>query len=53
MQCPYDRSLVTITGNLFDHHSQCKGLDEPKCTRTVTAHAITLEFVLPNEMLER
>ncbi|EJB8466953.1 hypothetical protein N0P26_002943 [Acinetobacter baumannii] len=53
VQCPYDRSLVTITGNLFDHHSQCKGLDEPKCTRTVTAHAITLEFVLPNEMLER
>ena len=53
VQCPYDRSLVTITGNLFDHHSQCKGLDKPKCTRTVTAHAITLEFVLPNEMLER
>ncbi len=23
------------------------------CTRTVTAHAITLEFVLLNEMLER
>lgn len=53
VQCPYDRSLVTITGNLFDHHSKCKGLDKPKCTRTVTAHAITLEFVLPNEMLER
>ncbi|MDS7968756.1 hypothetical protein RMB12_17170 [Acinetobacter sp. V117_2] len=53
VQCPYDRSLVTITGNLFDHHSQCKGLDKPKCTRTVTAHAITLEFVMPNEMLER
>lgn len=53
VRCPYDRSLVTITGNLFDHHSQCKGLDKPKCTRTVTAHAITLEFVLPNEMLER
>ena len=53
VQCPYDRSLVTITGNLFDHHSQCKGLDKPKCTRTVTSHAITLEFVLPNEMLER
>lgn len=53
VQCPYDRSLVTITGNLFDHHSQCKGLDKPKCTRTVAAHAITLEFVLPNEMLER
>ncbi|MGQ9375390.1 hypothetical protein ACUM6W_16365 [Acinetobacter tandoii] len=53
VQCPYDRSLVTITGNQFDHHSQCKGLDKPKCTRTVTSHAITLEFVLPNEMLER
>ncbi|MFW6745197.1 hypothetical protein ACODTT_13870 [Acinetobacter pittii] len=53
VQCPYDRSLVTITGNLFDHHSHCKGLDKPKCTRTVTAHAITLEFVMPNEMLER
>ncbi|HDI2820019.1 hypothetical protein V8P49_09970 [Acinetobacter baumannii] len=53
VHCPYDRSLVTITGNLFDHHSKCKGLDKPKCTRTVTAHAITLEFVLPNEMLER
>lgn len=53
VKCPYDRSLVTITGNLFDHHSKCKGLDEPKCTRTVTAHAITLEFVIPNEMLER
>ncbi|ADY81212.1 hypothetical protein BDGL_000626 [Acinetobacter pittii PHEA-2] len=53
VQCPYDRSLVTITGNLFDHHSQCKGLDKPKCTRTVTSHAITLEFVMPNEMLER
>ncbi|MEQ1142736.1 hypothetical protein [Acinetobacter soli] len=53
VKCPYDRSLVTITGNLFDHHSKCKGLDEPKCTRTVTAHAITLEFVMPNEMLER
>lgn len=53
IRCPYDRSLVTITGNLFDHHSKCKGLDKPKCTRTVTAHAITLEFVLPNEMLER
>ncbi|WP_409449234.1 hypothetical protein, partial [Acinetobacter baumannii] len=22
-------------------------------TRTVTSHAITLEFVMPNEMLER
>lgn len=53
VQCPYDRSLVTITGNLFDHHSKCKGLDKPKCTRTVTSHAITLEFVMPNEMLER
>ncbi|WP_284083581.1 hypothetical protein [Acinetobacter nosocomialis] len=53
IRCPYDRSLVTITGNLFDHHSKCKGLDKPKCTRTVTAHAITLEFVMPNEMLER
>lgn len=51
VKCPYDRSLVTITGNQFDHHSQCKGLDEPKCTRSVTSHAITLEFVLPNEML--
>ncbi len=53
IRCPYDRSLVTITGNLFDHHSKCKGLDKPKCTRTVAAHAIKLEFVLPNEMLER
>lgn len=42
---------VTITGNLFDH--KCKGLNKPKCTRTVTVHAITLEFVMPNEMLER
>lgn len=53
VRCPYDRSLITITGNQFDHHSKCKGLDKPKCTRTVTSHAITLEFVMPNEMLER
>ncbi|RPE28316.1 hypothetical protein EC846_2762 [Acinetobacter sp. BIGb0102] len=53
VRCPYDRSLITITGNQFDHHRKCKGLDKPKCTRTVTSHAITLEFVMPNEMLER
>ncbi len=32
---------------------KCKGLNKPKCTRTVTAHGIKLEFVLPKEMLER
>jgi len=53
IRCPYDRSLVTITGDKFDHHQKCKGLDKPKCTRTVTAHGIKLEFVLPNDMLER
>ena len=53
IRCPYDRSLVTITGDKFDHHEKCKGLNKPKCTRTVTAHGIKLEFVLPNEMLER
>ena len=53
IRCPYDRSLVTITGNKFDHHQKCKGLDKPRCTRTVTAHGIKLEFVLPNDMLER
>ena len=53
IRCPYDRSLVTITGDKFDHHQNCKGLDKPKCTRTVTAHGIKLEFVLPNDMLER
>lgn len=51
VRCPYDRSLVTITGDKFDHHQKCKGLDKPKCTRTVTAHGIKLEFVLPNDML--
>ncbi|MEG0348629.1 MAG: hypothetical protein RR605_11320, partial [Acinetobacter sp.] len=51
IRCPYDRSLVTITGDKFDHHEKCKGLDKPKCTRTVTAHGIKLEFVLPNDML--
>ena len=53
VRCPYDRSLVTITGDKFDHHEKCKGADKPKCTRTVTAHGIKLEFVLPNDMLER
>lgn len=53
VHCPYDRSLVTITGDKFDHHEKCKGLNKPKCTRTVTAHGIKLEFVLPNDMLER
>lgn len=53
VHCPYDRSLVTITGDKFDHHEKCKGLNKPKCTRTVTAHGIKLEFILPNEMLER
>ncbi|MNC50467.1 hypothetical protein D3C75_997090 [compost metagenome] len=53
IKCPYDRSLVTITGDKFDHHEKCKGLDKPKCTRTVTAHGVKLEFVLPNDMLER
>jgi len=53
VRCPYDRSLVTITGDKFDHHEKCKGVDKPKCTRTVTAHGIKLEFVLPNDMLER
>lgn len=53
VRCPYDRSLVTITGDKFDHHEKCKGLNKPKCTRTVTAHGIKLEFVLPNDMLER
>ncbi|RKG35947.1 hypothetical protein [Acinetobacter rongchengensis] len=53
VKCPYDRSLVTITGDKFDHHEKCKGLDKPKCTRTVTSHGIKLEFVLPNDMLER
>lgn len=51
--CPYDRSLVTITSDKFDHHSNSKGVDKPKCTRTVNAHGIKLEFVLPNDMLER
>lgn len=51
IRCPYDRSLVTITGDKFDHHEKCKGVDKPKCTRTVTAHGIKLEFVLPNDML--
>ena len=45
IRCPYDRSLVTITGDKFDHHEKCKGLNKPKCTRTVTAHGIKLEFV--------
>ncbi len=45
-------SLVTITGDKFDHHQKCKGLDKPKCTRTVTAHGIKLEFVLPNDMFQ-
>lgn len=53
IRCPYDRSLVTITGDKFDHHQNCKGLDKPRCTRTVTAHGIKLEFILPNDMLER
>lgn len=53
IRCPYDRSLVTITGDKFDHHQKCKGLDKPRCTRTVTAHGIKLEFILPNDMLER
>lgn len=53
VRCPYDRSLVTITGDKFDHHAKCKGRDKPRCTRTVTAHGIKLEFVLPNDMLAR
>lgn len=53
IRCPYDRSLVTITGDKFDHHKKCKGRDTPVCTRTATAHGIKLEFVLPNDMLER
>lgn len=53
VRCPYDRSLVIITGNLFDHHAHCKGLDKPKCTRSVTSHMVNKEFILPNDMLER
>lgn len=51
IRCPYDRSLVIITGNLFDHHAHCKGLDTPKCTRSVTSHMVNKEFILPNDML--
>ena len=53
MKCPYDRSLVTVTGPNLDLHDHSKGGDLPRCSRPVKVHQIAAEFVLPTEMLER
>lgn len=53
VKCPYDRSLVTVTGPNLDLHDKSKGGDLPKCSRPVSAHQIAAEFVMPTEMLER
>lgn len=53
VKCPYDRSLITVTGPNLDSHDNSKGGDLPSCTRPVKVHQIAAEFILPTEMLER
>jgi hypothetical protein len=53
VKCPYDRSLVTVTGPNLDLHDKSKGGDLPLCSRPVKVHQIAAEFILPTEMLER
>lgn len=53
VKCPYDRSLVTVTGPNLDQHDHSKGGDLPRCSRPVKVHQIAAEFILPTEMLER
>lgn len=53
VRCPYDRSLVTVTGPNLDTHDKSKGGDLPLCSRPVKVHQIAAEFILPTEMLER
>lgn len=53
VRCPYDRSLVTVTGPNLDLHDKSNGRDQPICSRPLKVHQISAEFIMPTEMLER
>ena len=53
VECPYDRSVITVVGPNHILHDKAKGVVTPQCRKAVVSHQIATEFVLPTTLLLR